>query len=202
MDDNMLFEETVRQRSGLVEVLGDLSEAGWDEPSLCAGWRIREVVAHITMPYRHSGRSILSAMVRARGKFDVAADPLARQDTVELSSSQLLESLRWNVDHRWKPPGGGQLGALSHDVIHGLDITEALDLPAVSPPERTVAVLRSPKLSRAFKVDLAAYELVATDAAYCQGEGQPLRLPAKDLLLICTGRRQPTAMPDSGGRKS
>lgn len=199
MDDNVLFEETVRQRTGLVEVLGELPEVGWDKPSLCAGWRIREVVAHMTMPYRHSGRTILTAMVRARGKFDVAADRLARRDAAERSSSQLLESLRRNVDHRWKPPGGGQLGALSHDVIHGLDITEALDMPAVSPLERTVTVLKSPKLARAFKVDLAGYELVATDTNYCRGEGTSLRLPTKDLLLICTGRRRPFAMPDSGG---
>lgn len=61
MDDSALFEETIRQRTGLVEVLGGLSEAEWDKPSLCAGWRIREVVAHITMPYRHSGRTILIA---------------------------------------------------------------------------------------------------------------------------------------------
>jgi uncharacterized protein (TIGR03083 family) len=191
MDDSALLEETIRQRTGLVEVLGGLSEAEWDKPSLCAGWRIREVVAHITMPYRHSGRTIVAAVVRARGKFDVAADRLARQDAAERSSSQLLESLRRNVDHRWKPPGGGQLGALSHDVIHGLDITEALGLPAVSPPERIVAVLNSPRLARAFNTDLAAYTLVATDADYCHGEGQPLCLPAKDLLLICAGRRQP-----------
>lgn len=186
------------QRTGLVEVLDERSEAEWDKPSLCEGWRIREVVAHITMPYRHSGRTILTAMVRARGKFDVAADRLARRDTADGSSSQLLECLRQNVGHRWKPPGGGQLGALSHDVIHGLDITEALGLSPVSPPERVVHVLNSPKLARAFKVDLTGYELAATDADYRHGEGEPLRLPAKDLLLVCTGRRQPSTMSESG----
>lgn len=199
MDDKVLFEETVAQRTGLVEVLDELPEHEWDTPSQCAGWRIREVVAHITMPYRHPGRTVLAAMVRARGRFDVAADRLARRDTAENSSSQLLECLRRNVGHRWTPPGGGQLGALSHDVIHGLDMTEALGLPAVSPPERIVAVLRSPKLARAFKVDLSGYELAAIDADYRHGDGRPLHLPAKDLLQICTGRCQPSAMSGSGG---
>jgi len=192
MNDSELFEETVAQRTGLVQVLDGLGERDWDQPSLCKGWRIREVVAHITMPYRYSVAAILLAMVRARGKFDVAADRLARRDATKHSPAALLDCLRRNVEHRWKPPGGGQLGALSHDVIHGLDITEALDLPTVSPPRRLVEVLNSPKLMGAFNVDLSPYLLVATDSDFTHGQGRPLRLPAKDLVLIVTGRRQPS----------
>lgn len=190
MDDNALFEETVAQRTGLVEVLDGLSDADWDDPSLCEGWRIREVVAHITMPYRHSGKTILLAMARARGRFDVAADRLARRDTAEHSAAQLLECLRRNVGHPWKPPGGGQLGALSHDVIHGLDITEALHTDPISPPGRTAMVLANPKLARAFKVNVSSYHLLATDTPFTQGVGQPIRLPAKDLLMLCTARAE------------
>jgi uncharacterized protein (TIGR03083 family) len=197
MNDVELFEETVAQRTELVGVLDALPGRDWDKPSLCEGWRIREVVAHITMPYRHSSIAILAAMVRARGKFDVAADRLARRDVTDQSPSELLECLRRNVDHRWKPPGGGQLGALSHDVIHGLDITEALGLPSVSPPRRLIEVLGNQKLARAFKVDSAPYRLVATDADYSNGDGQSLLLPAKDLLLVVTGRRQPSITSDS-----
>jgi uncharacterized protein (TIGR03083 family) len=189
MNDDQLFAETVAQRTGLVQVLDGLTEREWDQPSLCENWRIREVVAHITMPYRHSSVAMLAAMVRARGKFDVAADRLARRDATEPPSA-LVDCLRRNVNHRWKPPGGGQLGALSHDVIHGLDITEALDLQPVSPPERLVEVLNSSKLLRAFNVDLTPYRLIAADSDYTHGEGRSLRLPAKDLLLIVTGRRQ------------
>src|SRR5208282_2137980 len=103
MNDSELFEETVAQRTGLVQVLDGLAEREWDQPSLCKGWRIREVVAHITMPYRHSGAAILAAMVRARGKFDVVADRLARRDATDQPTSMLLECLRRNVEHRWKP---------------------------------------------------------------------------------------------------
>ena len=44
------------QRGELAEVLAALPAAKWNEPTLCAGWRGREGVAHITMPFRHSGR--------------------------------------------------------------------------------------------------------------------------------------------------
>lgn len=193
MDDADLFRETVAQRTGLVEVLGGLTEGEWDTPSLCAGWRVREVVAHITLPYRHTGKDVVLAMLKARGRFDVAADRLAREDTSQLSSVELLDCLRQNVAHPWKPPGGGgQLGALCHDVIHGLDITEALHVGPVSPPSRVATVLASPKLARAFKVDLDPYQLVATDTDVTRGTGRPIRMPAKGILLICTAR---TAAP-------
>jgi len=190
MDDADLFEQTVAQRTGLADALGELSDLEWDTASLCAGWRIREVVAHITMPYRHSGKDILFAMLKARGRFDAVADRLARNDTSQRSSQELLDCLRQNVAHPWKPPGGGQLGALSHDVIHGLDITEALHADSVSPPGRIAAVLANKKLARAFKFDLDPYQLVATDTDFTIGAGRPIRMPAKDLLLICTARAE------------
>lgn len=190
MDDADLFEQTVAQRTGLADALGELSDLEWDTASLCAGWRIREVVAHITMPYRHSGKDILFAMLKARGRFDAVADRLARNDTSQRSSQELLDCLRQNVAHPWKPPGGGQLGALSHDVIHGLDITEALHADSVSPPGRIATVLANKKLARAFKFDLDPYQLVATDTDFTIGTGRPIRMPAKDLLLICTARAE------------
>jgi hypothetical protein len=36
-----------------------------------------------------------------------------------------VDLLRRNIDNPWQPPGGGATAALSHDVIHGLDVTEA-----------------------------------------------------------------------------
>lgn len=170
-------------------MLDRLTPAQWDMPSLCAGWRIREVVAHITMPDRHSALSIVGALLRARGRFDVAADRVARRDTAEQPAGQLLDALRHNVAHRWKPPGGGQSGALSHDVIHGLDITEALGIDPVSPPSRLAIVLADPSLNRAFHVDLDGYRLEATDTEHSVGTGTPPRMPARELLLIRTRRR-------------
>ena len=36
-------------RRAFSDVLKALPEADWNAPSLCAGWRTREVVAHMTM---------------------------------------------------------------------------------------------------------------------------------------------------------
>ena len=75
-------------------------------------------------------------MLRARGSFHRMADRAAHRDAEELTSDQLAECVRSNVNHPWKPPGGGYVGALSHDLIHGLDITVALGLDRQPSPER------------------------------------------------------------------
>lgn len=38
----------------LADVLDGLADVAWDTPSLCAGWRVREVVAHMTMAVRYA----------------------------------------------------------------------------------------------------------------------------------------------------
>lgn len=201
-----LAAETFAERRRLVGLLETLSPQQWAAPSLCDGWRVREVVAHITMPYRHSTLRVLRGMIAARGRFDVFADRIARADTAALSDTELLASLRRNIEHPWRPPGGGQAGALSHDVIHGLDITEPLGLPA-PPPARIAAVLdhAGPRNLKFFGVDLRATRLEATDADVAVGAdpgvGDLRRLPVKELLLVVTGRRDLGAAPagDSAG---
>jgi hypothetical protein len=62
------------QRAELAEVLAGLPAPSWDEPTLCAGWRVREVVAHITMPFRFSGRRFALELAKSRGRFNEMAD--------------------------------------------------------------------------------------------------------------------------------
>ena len=37
------------QRRALVRLLEDLSEQGWRQPSLCEGWTVRQVAAHVAL---------------------------------------------------------------------------------------------------------------------------------------------------------
>jgi uncharacterized protein (TIGR03083 family) len=181
------------ERSELVEVLSGLTEDDWERETLCAGWRVREVVAHITTPYRTSTRKVLMGVLRAGGSFNRYADRQARRDAAELTSAQLVDCLRQNVDHPWKPPGDGYRGALSHDVIHGLDITVALGIDRQVPPDRLRLILEvvKPRHAKYFGVDLTGIQLQATDLDWTYGAGAPVSGAAQDLLLVLSGRRLP-----------
>jgi uncharacterized protein (TIGR03083 family) len=138
------------------------------------------------------GRFVLD-LAKARGNFNRMADRSARHDAARMSPEQLLAELRANITHPWTPPGGGPQGALSHDVIHGLDITVGLGLDRRPPPERVALVLDGlrPKNVAYFGTDLAGVSLQATDLDWSYGAGTPVRGPAQDLLLVICGRQLP-----------
>lgn len=188
--ESELQTQTYAERERLAALLSDLTERQWATPSLCAGWRVREVVAHITMPFRTSMPRFVAGLVAARFSFNRYADSVARRDGARMTLDELLGSLRDNIRHPWQPPGGGAAAALSHDVIHGLDITEPLGLPP-APPKRIATVLThaQPRALAYFGVDLTGTELRATDAEFRLGTGSVVEMPVKDILLTVTGRR-------------
>jgi uncharacterized protein (TIGR03083 family) len=193
MSEEELRAAVVAERTELAAMLGGLRPEQWDAPTLCAGWRVREVVAHMTMAFRMSVPQFAAQMVRSRGDFNRMADRIARRDAAAMPAGELLANLRDNITHPWKPPGGGTGGALSHDVIHGLDISIGLGLDRRVPVERVALVLAGLRDRNVnyFGADLAGVRLEATDLDWTFGEGTPLRGAAQDLLMVICGRRLP-----------
>ena len=182
------------QRAELAEVLAGLPGPSWDEPTLCAGWRVREVVAHITMPFRYSRGRFALELAKSRGRFNEMADRVAQRDAAAMSPAELAGAVSSNAGHPWKPPGGGFAGALAHDLIHGLDITVPLGLAKPIPEERLRLVLPislSDRSVKFFGVDLDGIELRAQDMDWTLGSGTPLTGAAADLLLVLCGRTLP-----------
>jgi uncharacterized protein (TIGR03083 family) len=181
------------ERRELAEVLAGLPAESWDSPTLCDGWRVREVVAHITMPFRYRPPRFVFEMIRSRGNFNRMADRCARRDAAA-SPGELAAALRDNERNPWKPPGGGFEGALTHDVIHGLDITVALGLDRQVPEDRlrpVLAAVTGPKSQNFFGTDLAGIALHAEDLDWSLGSGVPMSGQAQDLALVLCGRTLP-----------
>ena len=182
------------ERQDIADVLAALPEPAWDQPTLCAGWRVRELVAHITMPFRYSGARFAAELIRSGGRFHAMADRCARRDAARMTTAGLIESLRDNVANPWRPPGGGQAGALTHDVIHGLDVVVSLGIDRRVPDERlrvVLAAITEPRALKHFGADLTGVELRADDLDWSIGSGQPVSGHAQDLAMVICGRKLP-----------
>jgi uncharacterized protein (TIGR03083 family) len=193
LTDTELRGEVRAQRAELAAILQELPAQAWDAATLCAGWRVRELVAHITMPFRYSTGRFLGQLVRSGGRFNLMSDRCARRDAAALSAPDLAAALADNVGHPWTPPGGGASGALSHDLIHGLDLTVALGIDWQIPQARLRVVLGelTPRRLKYFGVDLDGVQLRPNDLDWTYGAGAPLRGAAQDLLLLVCGRTLP-----------
>jgi uncharacterized protein (TIGR03083 family) len=189
------------ERRELAVLLDGLSADQWDAPSLCADWTVGHVVAHLTMPLRYSTPRFLLKLAKAGGRFQRMSDTVARRDATR-PREELIAALRDNAEHPWKPPGGGYEGALTHDVIHSLDITCPLGIEPHIPAEPMRAVLdmvAGPKSRRYFGVDTGGLELRAVDLDWSHGSGAQLLGRAQDLALLLTGRRvRPGAFSGEG----
>jgi uncharacterized protein (TIGR03083 family) len=177
---------------GLADLLASAPAGTWDAPSLCEGWQVRHVVAHVAMPVRLTPETFGAEMAAAGGDFGVLSNTVAARDA-SLPPADQLAALRSPALQAWQPPGGGEVGALTHAVIHSLDVTVALDQPAVAPADAVIAVLD--QLTGAdgawFGIDLTGVRLEATDTDWSWGTGDVVRADSGQLVALLSGRTLP-----------
>ncbi|MGP0023745.1 MAG: maleylpyruvate isomerase family mycothiol-dependent enzyme, partial [Streptosporangiaceae bacterium] len=140
MDEIDLSRAVATEFAALAGLLGSATEAEWDTASLCPGWRVREVVAHMTMAARYSEPEFMAELGRCDFDFGRLSNMIASRDA-QLPTAELVANLSSEVMRNWTPPGGGWHGALSHVVIHGLDVTVPLEVPRQSPDDAIRVIL-------------------------------------------------------------
>jgi len=177
---------------GLADMLAAAPHATWDAPSLCEGWQVRHVVAHLTMPARLTPEQFGAELAAAGGDFGRLSDTVAARDATQPVVDHLA-ALRSPLLHGWQPPGGGGAGALSHAVIHSLDVTVALDRPTVAPRDAVIAVLDQLVGANGaiFGLDLTGVRLEATDTAWSWGSGEVVQADSDRLVALLSGRTLP-----------
>lgn len=190
LDESSIQSRVGSQLTRLADALGAVPTSA-DQPSLCAGWTVRHVLAHMTMAARYDGPAFHAELEAAGYDFTQLSETVARRDAT-LPFENLLDDLRSDTMAGWAPPVGGAMGALTHAVIHGLDITSALGLDRTSDDDASRLVLDSLTANPAhFHVDPAGRLLRATDLDWQHGTGKPVDASAADLILALAGRPRP-----------
>jgi uncharacterized protein (TIGR03083 family) len=179
------------ERRDLCGWLEQLEPAEWDADSLCRGWAVRDVIAHLTLATRETARDFTTGMIRHLGNFDRMNRVRARDAAVSFTPAELVERLRASSESDRTSFGSSFPDALVDVVVHGQDIARPLGRPRSTPPERTVVALDHALRSRWYgaRKRLQHASLRCTDVDWAGGSGShPVSGPAIDLLLVATGR--------------
>lgn len=191
MDREESWQVIAAERRSLADLLAAVSADEWETPSLCAGWRVRDVAAHVAMaPQVPSARTMLTEWARARGSFhrlnhDVAARHAARP------TGQIVDELRQFADSRRLPIVTSYKNLLFDVLVHGQDIAiplgrqRAMPLAAAHAGADRVWTMGWPFWARR---RLRGFRLTASDVDWSVGEGANVRGPIEALLLLLTGR--------------
>ncbi|MDA2894813.1 maleylpyruvate isomerase family mycothiol-dependent enzyme [Mycolicibacterium sp. BiH015] len=191
MDRDSVWQHVRRQRLELADLFQAIDAgdpASWDTPSLCAGWTVRNVAAHLTHSTLSGPRMLLEAL-RSGFRFNLVVDRLATTDN--RSPEELAASLRESAGSRRHPPGTTELEPLIDVLVHGQDICVPLGIERPMPTDAAVAAAqRVWAMGFPFRARkrLAGVRLVATDADFAVGDGRTVSAPVADLLMVMTGR--------------
>ncbi|MFN8027927.1 MAG: maleylpyruvate isomerase family mycothiol-dependent enzyme [Acidimicrobiia bacterium] len=180
------------QRRAVADVLDTLNVEQWNTSSLCEGWTVREVAAHLAMPLTTGMASIMWRMLKAKGNFDKVADDYARTASSQ-TTSQLVAAIRDNAEHRFTPPGAGPEAPLTDLLVHGLDIGVPVDRRVPVPDEVPLVVLPflfTKPARRGFVPEsrVTGLRFAATDLDWSTGDGPLVEGPAQSLALSLAGR--------------
>ncbi|MDG6106179.1 maleylpyruvate isomerase family mycothiol-dependent enzyme [Dactylosporangium aurantiacum] len=201
IDHDRIWQVIGAHRRALADLLDGLSEEQWRHPSLCDGWTVRDVAAHLTL--QELGlREVIGTMLRWRGTMDRTIQHAARRRAAQWSTGRICAQLRAMADSRRHTLGVTELETLTDVLVHSQDIALPLglrlDLPAdaaTASIRRTLAMRWPPPLPAARVA--RGFRLVATDVAWSAGTGPQIQGPIAALLLISCGRT--AALPQLSG---
>jgi uncharacterized protein (TIGR03083 family) len=179
------------QRRRLVDLLEDLSDQEWEHPSLCQGWTVRQVAAHVALQnttWAALPRGVLEAS--RRGGMNGAIHAMACWHA-EQPTDQIIGEIRDRIGV-WRPlPTVTYRDSAIDYLVHGQDIAIPLERHLTMPIGAAVVaaerVWTSPRMFHARK-RFAGYRFVATDVEWAAGAGQEVTGPISGLLLLLTGR--------------
>ncbi len=190
-----MLDVITAQRLRLIGRLEALDEAQWVTPSLCAGWRVRDVVGHLVSILDLPLHRFLLGVAKARG-FDRFADRAAREYGGQ-DPAALTARYRELAPKRFSPPVVGPIAPLVDVFVHTRDIERPLGLPAELDPDgmRTVLDFVCGSKARGFipAKRTAGLRFAATDLDWTLGDGPLVDGPAEALMLAVNDRSVATA---------
>lgn len=185
-----LWPWILEERGSVLATFEGLDDEQLDTPSLCRGWSVREVLAHLVLAAHPPVRRYAVALVRSLGSFDRANHELAVADA-GLPVAELLDRYRVAMEHRFAPPGWPPAAPLADVLLHALDVRIPLGLPTERPAERYEPVMRlltSPAGKAFAPGSRPSVRWEATDHDWSAGDGRPVRGAMADLALAASGR--------------
>ena len=194
MEVEQIWRYVDSERASLAEFLSGLSVAEWTTPSLCSGWTVQAVAAHVISSPQTRAWPVVAGLIRYRGDFNRLILEEGRRAAATHSPEQIIAQYHQYAGSRRHPLGTTPADPLLDVLIHGQDITIPLGYHREMPPEAARAAAdRIWTKSFPFKARkrLAGVRLVATDIPWTVGQGPEIRGPISALLLLLSNRPTP-----------
>jgi uncharacterized protein (TIGR03083 family) len=199
-----IWQTVHSERRRLAADLSDLRDEQWHVPSLCPGWDVHDVLAHLVNTARTGRLSFVRDLLTARMDFDRANENgIAREKRQDPQDT--LDALKEAADLTRTPPA--KLATrLVEAIVHGEDIRRPLGIAGCY-PERAIAQALTYQLRTSVSFGggrerAAGLRLIDRKTGAAWGQGDDVEADALDLLLAVSGRHVvPESLTGSGASR-
>jgi uncharacterized protein (TIGR03083 family) len=178
------------ERKSLAGDVRPLTDEQWNTASLCDGWTVRDVLAHMTSAANLTPPVFFATLIGSGFSFGKlqAKGIAAHRGGSPADTLADFEKAQTSVKH---PPGPTNTW-LGEVIVHSEDIRRPLGIEHQYPTEAVVQVADFYKGSNALigsKNRIAGLTLRATDADWSYGTGPEISGPILSLVMAMTGRK-------------
>jgi uncharacterized protein (TIGR03083 family) len=187
------------ERSRVADMLVGLSSEQWTMDTLCKGWNVQMVAAHMMNAGEQSTSKFFRGLLASGLRFNVMMDDQAHA-SAKLAPKEIIERIRASTTTTNKPPAA-TMAMLGEVVVHGNDIRQPLGIDDDSSTEAKLACLEMFKGSNfpvRAKKTITGLTLKATDVDWTFGSGPEVRGPLVALLMAMATRPLATTLTGDG----
>jgi uncharacterized protein (TIGR03083 family) len=177
------------ERRALADDLTDLTPEQWRTPSLCPGWSVHDVLAHMVSTAKLTPPAFFAALAASGFRFNRFTDKRIAAERAG-GPTATLAAFR-AVETATSAPPGPKLSWLGETLVHAEDIRRPLGIAHEYPAASVTAVTEFYAGSNVLiggKRRVAGLTLRATDTDWSHGSGPVVAGPARALMLATTGR--------------
>jgi uncharacterized protein (TIGR03083 family) len=177
------------ERRALAADLANLTPEQWATPSLCSGWTVHDVLAHLVSTAELTPPAFLAGLIGSGFDFQRFTAKRIAAGTAG-GPTATLEAFR-AVETSTSSPPGPRTSWLGEVLVHGEDIRRPLGIAHEYPVASVTAVTEFYAGSNMLiggKRRVGGVTLEATDTDWSHGSGPRAAGPARALMLATAGR--------------
>lgn len=203
MEKAELWRHIHAERAALARLLADLPDEDWSHDTLCPGWSVHDVAAHVISTPQIGWRDMGGLLARnlGRGYNTMIFREVKRMGARETRDSILSDFDRYATSTHHVPTTTS-VEPLIDALLHHQDIVRPLGRTHEMPPvAAAVAADRVRRLAPLMGTGrlVRSVRMVATDIDWDRGKGPTISGPVQELLMLVSGRTPDPALVSGEG---
>jgi len=193
MDKAEIWRHIHAERAALATTLADLPPEAWEHDTLCPGWTVHDVAAHVISTPQVGWGTVAAMSMRNLGR---GYNTMIFREVKRLAARETRESILADYEKyagsTHHVPITTSVEPLIDALLHHQDIVRPLGLSHDMDP-RAAARAADRVCALAFLMGtrrlLKSVRMVATDVEWTRGSGPEVRGPMQELLMLASGRQ-------------